>query len=43
MTDQMAVFQFVEGFHDPTRRHAALGHLSPPEYQRRRHALAQQT
>jgi hypothetical protein len=28
----MAVFQFIEGFYNPSRRHSALGYLSPIEY-----------
>ncbi|MGQ5702864.1 IS3 family transposase [Sandaracinobacteroides sp. A072] len=40
---RMAVFHFIEGFYNPTRRHSALGYLSPLEYERRRHGLTQQT
>ncbi|MFN3593016.1 MAG: integrase core domain-containing protein, partial [Thermaurantiacus sp.] len=40
---RMAVFHFIEGFYNPTRRHSALGYLSPLEYERRRHDLNQQT
>ncbi|MFQ3665913.1 MAG: IS3 family transposase [Sphingomonadaceae bacterium] len=40
---RMAVFHFIEGFYNPTRRHSALGYLSPLEYERRRHGLNQQT
>jgi putative transposase len=29
---RMAVFHFSEGFYNPTRRHSALGYLSPIEY-----------
>jgi putative transposase len=32
-----AVFDFVEGFYNPGRRHSALGYLSPAEYERRHH------
>ena len=28
---RMAVFQFIEGFYNPSRRHSALGYLSPIE------------
>ena len=31
----MAVFHFIEGFYNPSRRHSALGYLSPIEYERR--------
>lgn len=40
---RMAVSHFIEGFYNPTRRHSALGYLSPLEYERRRHGLTQQT
>lgn len=32
-----AVFDYVEGFYNPRRRHSALGYLSPAEYERRWH------
>jgi len=32
---RMAVFHFIEGFYNPTRRHSALGYLSPSEYEAR--------
>lgn len=32
---RMAVFQFIEGWYNPRRRHSALGYLSPAEYERR--------
>ena len=31
----MAVFDFLEGFSNPRRRHSALAYLSPAEYERR--------
>jgi putative transposase len=31
---RMAVFHFIEGFYNPSRRHSALGYLSPIEYER---------
>lgn len=36
---RMAVFQFIEGFYNPSRRHSALGYLSPIEYERKHHEL----
>jgi putative transposase len=30
-----AVFDFIEGFYNPRRRHSTLGYLSPAEYERR--------
>jgi putative transposase len=32
---RMAVFAFIEGFYSHTRRHSALGYLSPIEYEAR--------
>jgi len=32
---RMAVFHFIEGFYNPSRRHSALGYLSPFEYERK--------
>jgi putative transposase len=32
---RMAVFDFIEGFYNPRRRHSALTYLSPAEYERR--------
>jgi putative transposase len=32
---RMAIFDFIEGFYNPHRRHSALGHLSPAEFERR--------
>ena len=36
---RMAVFQFIEGFYNPSRRHSALGYLSPIEYERKHDVL----
>jgi putative transposase len=36
---KMAVFDFIEGFYNPRRRHSALDYDSPIDYERR-HALA---
>ena len=34
---RMAVFDFIEAFYNPRRRHSALGYVSPTEYERRHH------
>ncbi len=31
----LAVFDFIEGWYNPHRRHSALGYLSPTNYERR--------
>ena len=31
---KMAVFQYIEGFYNPRRRHSALDYLSPINYER---------
>ena len=31
---RMAVFKYIEMFYNPTRRHSALGYLSPVAYER---------
>ena len=31
---RMAIFQFIEGWYNPGRRHSALGYLSPVNYER---------
>ena len=35
-----AVFDFIEGFYNPRRRHSALDYLSPTEYERRHRKAA---
>jgi integrase-like protein len=35
-----AVFEFIEGFYNPRRRHSSIGYLSPIDYERRRHHAA---
>jgi putative transposase len=37
---RMAVFQFIEGFYNPSRRPSALGYLSPIEYERKHDRLS---
>jgi putative transposase len=37
---KMAVFDFIEGFYNPRRRHSALGQLSPVNFERRHGAAA---
>jgi putative transposase len=37
---RMAVFHFIEGFYNPSRRHSALGYLSPIEYERKHDGLS---
>ena len=29
------IFQYIEGFYNPTRRHSTLGQISPAEFERR--------
>ncbi len=36
---RMAVFHFIEGFYNPSRRHSAQGYLSPIDYERKHHEL----
>jgi transposase InsO family protein len=33
----VAVFDYIEGFSNPRRRHSALAYLGPTEYERRYH------
>ncbi len=35
-----AVFEFIEGFYNPRRRHSSLGYLSPVEFERRHREYA---
>jgi putative transposase len=32
---RLAVFEFIEGFYNPRRRHSAIGYLSPNDFERR--------
>jgi putative transposase len=34
----LAVFDFIEGFYNPRRRHTSIGSISPIEFERRTHA-----
>ncbi len=36
----LAIFDFIEGWYNPHRRHSALGYLSPNNYERRMNAAA---
>ncbi len=40
---RMTVFHFIEGFYNPSRRHSALGYLSPIEYERKSDGLTEPT
>jgi putative transposase len=32
---RLSVFDYIEAFYNPQRRHSALGYLSPAEFERR--------
>jgi len=37
----VAVFNFMEGFYNPRRRHTAIGNISPVEFERRMNQAAE--
>lgn len=37
----MAIFQFIEGWYNPGRRHSTLGYLSPLNYEKAVHIRLQ--
>jgi putative transposase len=37
---KMAVFDYIEGFYDPRRRHSSIGQKSPVNFERLHHAAA---
>src|SRR5512144_1391973 len=37
---RIAVFEFIEGFYNPRRRHSSLGYLSPIDYEHRHERAA---
>jgi len=37
---RMAVFDYIEAFYNPRRRHSALGYRSPAEYERQHRGAA---
>ncbi|MGH9892419.1 MAG: IS3 family transposase [bacterium] len=37
---RMAIFEFIEGWYNPSRRHSGLGYCSPLEYERRHQDVA---
>ena len=40
---RMAIFEYLESWYNPKRRHSALGYLSPNEFERRSAATAKQS
>jgi len=31
---RIAVFDYIEGFYNPSRRHSSIGYMSPADYER---------
>ena len=40
---RLAIFDYIEGWYNPRRRHSALDYLSPIDYERRAEALARES
>jgi putative transposase len=38
---RLAIFEFIEGWYNPQRRHSALDYLSPLDYERRHESAAE--
>jgi putative transposase len=38
---EIAVFDFIEGWYNPQRRHSSLGYLSPIQFEKRHATVAQ--
>ncbi|MEW5864104.1 MAG: IS3 family transposase [Pseudomonadota bacterium] len=36
---RMAIFEFIEGCYNPTRRYSSLARISPIEFERRHHSM----
>ena len=37
---RLAVFEYIEAFYNPVRRHSSIGNLSPVVYEERHHCVA---
>ncbi len=38
---RMAIYEYIEGWYNPRRRHSALGYLSPAQFEARHHQGAE--